>query len=65
MEKKLTQQEKVVNILKENGHVSRNACINSRLTIRLGAIIERLRNKQGMNISGKHVGSDFIYYLEQ
>jgi hypothetical protein len=63
--KKLTQQEQVAKSLKEQGYISRNVCIDTRLTIRLGAVIERLRNGHGWNINGKHVGSDFIYYLEK
>jgi hypothetical protein len=63
--RKQTQLNAVKRILTEQGKISRNDCIDNRLTIRLGAYIEILRNDEGWKIAGKKSQNDFIYTLEE
>lgn len=42
--KKKTQKEQVKGLLLKNGVVSNFYCINNKITIRLGAIINLLKN---------------------
>jgi hypothetical protein len=65
MTKKQTQLNYVRNWLSVKGTISRNYCIDNRISIRLGALIEILRNKENWKISGKKLGNDFIYTLEE
>ncbi len=57
MEKK-TQKEKVADILKEKGEISNFFAIDTRLTIRLGAII-----LEGWEINTKMENNNCIYSL--
>jgi hypothetical protein len=58
----MTQRQTILKILKEKGVVDNYYCIDNRLTIRLGAIIEVLR-KQGYQIETKMVEKNCHYYL--
>lgn len=62
---KKTQEERVKEILRENGKISRNHCLQNYIS-RLGAIIFDLK-EQGWDITGEWVkterGKDFVYTL--
>ena len=62
---KESQLQYVKNFLKQNGYISRNQCLQQRIT-RLGALI-CLLNKMGWKIEGKWVhkngGRDYEYHL--
>lgn len=49
--RKQTQKSQVERILKSQGYIDNYYCIETRLTLRLSAIIERLR-KEGWDIGG-------------
>jgi len=59
-----SQEQFVINQLKLNGYISRNLCLQERIT-RLGAIICNLK-KVGWDFDAKFVnekgGKNFIYY---
>lgn len=61
-----TQEEKVIQVLLNQGYVSRNVFLGERIT-RLGAIVNRL-NKNGWDIRGEYVkvggGKDYWYFLK-
>ena len=59
----MTQKEKVLKILKREKKVSRNYCVNERISLRLSAIMFELK-KEGYIIVGRFEKGDFIYYLE-
>ena len=59
----MTQKEKVLRILKVDKKISRNYCVNERISLRLSAIIFELK-KEGHRIFGLHEKGDFIYYLD-
>lgn len=50
----MTQKEQVKKILREYGKIDNFFCINTRLTIRLGAIIKVLRD-EGWEIKGDYI----------
>ena len=60
----MSQREKIIDMLKTQGYVSRNYCINNRISIRLGAIIHNLK-KDGWVLTGEKSNNDFIYWLEK
>lgn len=41
--KELTQEEKIYNILNNQGYVDNFYCIDNKITIRLGAVINKLK----------------------
>lgn len=59
---KKSQLDKVREILMQERKISRNTCIDTRLTVRLSSYINQLK-KEGYGISGAKMGNDFIYYL--
>ena len=60
---KATQLMFIRSVLINEKSVSRNFALNNYIS-RLSAIIHHLRHKNGMAISGKWVGNDYIYSLE-
>jgi len=55
----MSQKTTIIKELNLNGKVSRNWCLDRRIT-RLGAII-CLLNKEGWNLTGKWEGNDYVY----
>jgi hypothetical protein len=62
MAKEKTQRERVADILLEKGQISNYTTIDTRLSIRLAAIINVLRNN-GWKIETKMEGKECIYKL--
>lgn len=60
---KKTQRQKVEDILKVEGKVSNFHALETRLTIRLGAIIHNLR-QDGWDIETEMHGSECVYVLK-
>lgn len=60
----MTQKERIKEILLRDGRVDNFYCIDNRITIRLGAIIERLRH-EGWEITGDYLEGtkNFCYTL--
>lgn len=58
----MTQRDKVLKLLRENGKITRNECLRMYIS-RLGAIILSLK-KEGMNITGEYKDGDYIYTLQ-
>lgn len=59
---KNSQKDKVLKILRSEGHISRNECLRMYIS-RLGAIICDLR-KAGMDIEANWLDGDYVYYLK-
>lgn len=55
-QRKVTQFERVFNILLKRGSITNFYCIENRITTRLGAIIHKLR-KMGWVINGEFIKS--------
>lgn len=64
---KLSQVDRVKNILLKEGKISRNYCLDlpygDKIT-RLGAIMNVIKNRYDMAIEGKEEGHDFVYYVK-
>jgi hypothetical protein len=60
---KLSQKEKIRMKLEMEGYISRNYCVRTFLSYRLGARILELR-QEGYDIEGKEEDGDFIYRLK-
>lgn len=68
MTKKISQEQRILNELRKNGQVSRNACIRGdygEIITRLSSIILNLR-KEGMDIETKEFNNptETIYILK-
>ena len=65
MKHKVTQLERVKKILMEQGTISRNYCLDTRLTTRLSEYIRALR-EEGWNIDTdeKTTKSDTLYHVK-
>jgi len=64
----MTAQAKILSLLKSQGYISNYYCIDTRLTIRLGGVIHKLKEQGLIEIdedkSGYRVGTkDYVYYL--
>ena len=57
-----TQEEFVINQLKEKGYITRNECLRNFIS-RLGAIMCKLK-KEGYEFDTKTVGGDYVYTLK-
>lgn len=53
---KLSQKEKVYNILQNQGYIDNYYCIDTKLTIRLGAIIFALQREKRIEIDDEKSG---------
>lgn len=60
---KQSQKDIVLSILKRDGQIGRNHAIDTRLSVRLGAIIFNLR-EQGYDIETVEEKSDTIYRMK-
>lgn len=62
-EERKTQKDRVLEILKRDGVINNFWCIDTRLTIRLGGIIGKLR-EAGWEIETKMIDGNCHYYLK-
>jgi hypothetical protein len=58
----MTQKQFVINQLEAKGEISRNLCLNNRIT-RLAAIINNLK-KKGWEFKEDRINGDYIYYIK-
>ena len=60
---KLSQKERILMKLQQEGYISRNECVRSFLSYRLAARIDDLR-REGYEFETEEKDGDFIYRLK-